>query len=235
MSSSVARVERAQRIEGEVAPELHPDLGADVAQDRRLEPRPREELGERRDPRGLRAVEFGERQPIALDMADDAGAFDLGRLIADPGDDRVDRQMAGDHAAGIDALEPMALVGTAVLEEIPPRDAVLGRERHRLGPKDRGDVGRDRRELVGLDPEHDEVGTAGVGDAVGRLDPGDDLLAALFQDEAALADRLQVLAARDDADLLPGRGEPGRDVAADRPCPNDGDVHPLVPQKTAPA
>ena len=102
--------ERAQRIEGQVAPELHPDLGADVAQDRRFEPRPREELGERRDPGGLRAVQFSERQPVALDMADDARAFDLGRLVADPGDDRIDRQLAGDHAAGIDTFEPMALV-----------------------------------------------------------------------------------------------------------------------------
>ena len=90
-----------------------------------------------------------------------------------------------------------------MLEEIPPRDAVLGRERDRLGPEDRGDVGRDRRELVGLHPEHDDVGTAGVGDAVGRLDPRDDLLAALFQDEAALADHLQVLAARDDVTFSP--------------------------------
>ena len=29
----------------------------------------------------LRAVDFGERQAIALDMADHAGAFDLRRLI----------------------------------------------------------------------------------------------------------------------------------------------------------
>ena len=190
-----------------------------------LKPAREEELGERRDAGALRAVDFGQRQAMALDMPDDARAFDLRRLIADAGDDGVDRQMAGDHAAGIDALEPMALVRAAVLEEIPPRDAVLGRQHHRLGREDRGDVGRDRRELVRLDPEHDEIGTADVGDAVGRLDPGDDLLAALLEYEAALADRLQVLAARDHADALAGRGEPGRDMAADRPCPDDGDVH----------
>ena len=38
------------------------------------------------------------------------GAFDLRRLVADGGDDGVDRQMASDHSAGIDALELNPLV-----------------------------------------------------------------------------------------------------------------------------
>ena len=134
--------------------------------------------------------------------------------------------MVGDHAAGIDALEPMALVRAAVLEEIPPGNAVLRCQHHRRRGEDRRDVGCDRGELVRLDPEHDEVGAAGFGDAVGRLDAGDDLLAALLEHETARADRLQLLAAGDDGDALAGRGKPGRDVAADRACPNDGDVHP---------
>ena len=80
---------------------------------------------ERRDARGLLAVDLGEREAIALDVADDSGALDLRRLIADGGDDGVDRQMVRDHAARIDAFEPDALVRPAVLEEIPPGYAVL--------------------------------------------------------------------------------------------------------------
>ena len=76
-----------------------------------------------------------------------------------------------------------------------------------------------------LDPEHDEVRAAGFGDAIGGFDACDDLFAALLQDEAALADRLQVRAARHDLDPLAGRGEPGRDMAADRARPDDRDVH----------
>ena len=91
-----------------------------------LEAGAREEFGERRDALALRAVDFGQRQAMALDVQDHAGAFDLRRLIADAGNDRVDRQMAGDDAAGIDALEALALVRAAVLEEIPPGNAVLG-------------------------------------------------------------------------------------------------------------
>ena len=53
----------------------------------------------------LRAVDFGQRQAMALDVLDHARALDLRRLIADGRDDGVDRQMVGDHAAGIDALE----------------------------------------------------------------------------------------------------------------------------------
>ena len=37
----------------------------------------------------------------------------------------------------------------------------------------------------------------------------------------------EVLAARHDLDALARRGELGRDVAADRACPDDGDVHAL--------
>ena len=102
--------QRAHGIEGEIAPELHPDFGAHVAERRRLEACSREELGQRRDALGLSAVDFGERQAMAFDVPDDSGAFDLRRLVADGGDDGVDRQMASDHAAGIDAFQPNALV-----------------------------------------------------------------------------------------------------------------------------
>ena len=217
--------ERADRIEGQIAPELRPDFGAHVGERRRLEARSREELGQRRDALGLLAVDFGDRQAMALDMPDDARALDLRRLVADGGDDGVDRQMASDHAAGIDALEPNAFVRAAMLEEIPPGNAVLRRHDHRRGRDDRGDFGCDRRELMRLDPEHDEVRAAGLGDAVRRLDARDDLFAVLLELEPAFADRLQMLPARHDLHALARRGELGRDVAADRACADDSDVH----------
>ena len=86
-------------------------------------------------------------------------------------------------------------------------------------------LGCDRRQLVRLDREHDEVRAAGLGDAIRRLDARDDLFAVLLQLEPAFADRLQMLAARHDLHALARRGELGRDVAADRACSDDGDVH----------
>ena len=105
MSSSVAWVSALTGLNVEIAPELRPDFGADVAERRRLEAGAREELRQRRDARGLPVVDLGEREAIAFDVPDHAGAVDLRRRIADGGDDGVDRQMVGDHAAWIDALE----------------------------------------------------------------------------------------------------------------------------------
>ena len=87
------------------------------------------------------------------------------------------------------------------------------------------DVGRDRRQLMRLDREHDKVRAAGFGDAIRRVDARDDLFAALLQHEAAFADGLQVLSACNDAHGFAGRGELGRQEAADRPRPDYGDVH----------
>ncbi len=63
------------------------------------------------------AVDFGKRKAMALDVPDDARAFDLRRLIADAGDDGVDRQIDGDDPAGIDAFELDAFVRSAMLEK----------------------------------------------------------------------------------------------------------------------
>src|SRR6185437_604421 len=183
--------ERAHWIEGQIAPELHPDFGAHVAQRRRPEARFGEQLGKRRDAFGPLAVDFGHWKAIPLDMPYDSRALDLRRLIADRGDDRLDRQMARYHPARIDALEANAFVGTRVLVEIPPGHAILGGHDCRGWRRDRGDLGCDRRQLMRLDREHDEVRAARVRNAIGRLDAGDNLLAVLLERKSAFADRLQ--------------------------------------------
>src|SRR5690606_11556456 len=75
--------ERAQGVEAEIAPELEPDLVADIIEDRRLEAGLRESraqgLGTRQGfPRRLANGEL-----VAIDMADDARLGDLGRGIDD--------------------------------------------------------------------------------------------------------------------------------------------------------
>src|ERR1700751_5869696 len=123
--------ERAYRIEGQNAPELHPDFGTHVGEHGRFEAGSREELGKSRDALGLLSVDFGDRQAMAFDMPDDARALDLRRLVADGGDDGVNRQMASDHSSGIDALKLNPLMRSAVLEEVPPRKTVLRHHQHR--------------------------------------------------------------------------------------------------------
>src|ERR1700722_2193291 len=74
--------QRAHRIEGQIAPELHPDFRAHVGERRRLEARSHKELGQRRDALSLLAIDFRDREAMALDMPNDARALDLRRLIA---------------------------------------------------------------------------------------------------------------------------------------------------------
>src|SRR6202042_454859 len=192
---------------------------------RRFEACSREEFGQSRDAPGLLAIDFGDRQAMAFDVPYDAWAFDLRRLVADSGDDGVDRQMASDNPAGIDALELNPLLRAAMLEKVPPRKTVLRRHERCRGRHDRGDLGCDRRQLMRLDPEDAKIGAAGFGDPVRRLDPCDDLFAVLLEREPVFADRLQVLPARHDRPALARRGELGRNMAADRAGADDRDVH----------
>src|SRR5207248_4996721 len=53
--------ERADRVEGEIAPRLEPDLGADVLEDAGLEPGADEEIVDALDALRLAAVELADR------------------------------------------------------------------------------------------------------------------------------------------------------------------------------
>ena len=84
--------QRRDRVEGEVAPELDPDLVADVGADRRLQPGRDQLLARAACALGLLARRLAEREAVAVDMADDAGRLDLGRGI----DDAADRALRPD-------------------------------------------------------------------------------------------------------------------------------------------
>jgi hypothetical protein len=56
---------------------------------------------------------------------DDARRDHFGGGIKDTPHDTVDRQMIGDDTAAIDAFKTPPLVGIAMLEEVPPGNAVF--------------------------------------------------------------------------------------------------------------
>ena len=93
-------------------------------------------LAKASDTRRIRSLfepsSLGEREAVALDVTNDAGSLDLRRRIDDAGDDAVDRQIVGDDAAGIDALEAHAFMRAAMAEKIPPGNAVLRRQHERF-------------------------------------------------------------------------------------------------------
>ena len=124
--------QRADGIEAEVAPELDPELAPDVGNDRRLEAGLLQGLGNALRPLGLRVVDLGDGEAVALDVLDDARLGDFGGRVNDAAEHAIGRQIVGDDAARIDALEAPAFVLAAVLHEVPPGDAVLRREHDRI-------------------------------------------------------------------------------------------------------
>ena len=125
------------RVEGQVPPQLHPDVAPDVAADRGPEAGGDQRFGEAGDAIAAFPRRLAERKAVALDMADHAGRFDLGRRIDDAADDAGRIEARPDRAAGVDRLEAGPRERPAVTKEVPPGHAVLRRDHGRLRPEQR--------------------------------------------------------------------------------------------------
>ena len=148
----------AERVEGDVAPELDPDLAADAAAQRRAQAGVDQRLRQRRDALGAGAVRLAQAEAVVIDVADHARRFDLAGGIDDAADHALRADRVPDAAAGVDGLD--AAVGvTAPVEavEVPPGHAVLRRDDGGLGPEQRRDGVERGRDRVRLDGEDDVV------------------------------------------------------------------------------
>ena len=92
--------ERGQRVKAEVAPQLDPDVVADVVIQAWLQPARGERVGELGQALARLTIRFAETELIAVDVLDDARLRDLGRRIDGGADD----------ALGTDRI-PLAVVG----------------------------------------------------------------------------------------------------------------------------
>src|SRR4051812_48867191 len=90
------------RIEGDVAEQLHPDLVAKPRGDGASETGRDQRFSELLRAFRLRAVRLAKAQAIALDMADDAGLDDVGREVCKRANDAPRLDRCRDDAAGID-------------------------------------------------------------------------------------------------------------------------------------
>ena len=143
-------------------------------------------------------------------MTDNAGAHDLRRRINDAGDHSVERQIVRDNSAWIDAFQAGALIGTSMLEEVPPRNPILHGEHRGLRTHDRGKVAYYRRNLVRLHAEDNQVLLADAGDTITRRYARNDLLAFFQQRKTVLDNAHQMRAAGNDAHILTRMGKFGK-------------------------
>ena len=126
-----------------------------------------------------------------------------------------------------------ALERSALFVEVPPRNPVLHREDRRVVAAERVEVAGDRGDLMRLHGEDDEILHAGVGCSLMRGDRAGDDLESVFADDAhaALANRVEIGAARDEGHVLAGGGEPSAHVSADCSGADDRDLHARVPRE----
>ena len=85
------------------------------------------------DARGLLAVEFADREAVALDMVDDARRGRRRRRIDHAADQAFRVDMPGQDAGGIEAFQLVVVVLAAEPLEVPPGQAVLHRQHDGVG------------------------------------------------------------------------------------------------------
>src|ERR1700692_2150355 len=119
--------ERADGIEGQIAPELEPDLGANIVEDWSLESRLSEALRNLGNAYAARPVELSDRESISFDVFHHARRDQLGGWIHDTADHPLGRNLPADDAGRIDAAHSAAGQFASMLVEVPVGDAVLHR------------------------------------------------------------------------------------------------------------
>src|SRR5271157_1928724 len=222
---------RTDRIEADVAPELEPDLGADVADHRRLESRLAEKLRDHLYSRRLRAVQFANRESVALDLANQPRRDDLGGRVDHAADHAIHLDMGSDHSARIDGLDPRPRVRPGKPEKIPPGDAVLHGHHDRVATEERSHLAGHPSDLVGFHRQDDNILHTGLGDVVGGSDRARMPLGAILQDQPdpIFPCRLQACSAADESHLLSNQSKLNADHPSDRASPNYTNLHEMVP------
>ena len=152
--------ERADRVEGDVAEQLDPDLVAEARRHRAAQAGGDQRVGQPLGPLALAAVGLAQAEAVALDVADHARLGQVGGEVGERSDDAAVLDGAGDDAAGIDPLQPQVVQLAADALEVPPRDAVLGADDDGVGSEQRRERRRQRGQRVGLHAEDDDVGVA---------------------------------------------------------------------------
>src|SRR5262249_22509625 len=147
----------ADRIERDVAEQLHPHLVAEACGDRTPKSGGDQGLGNPPQSLRLRPVRLAEADLVPFGVPNHAGLDDVRREIGERPDDAARLDGRGDDAARIDALEPDAFELAAEAVKIPPRDAVLRADDDRVGTEERAKRRSECGQTVRLDAEKHDV------------------------------------------------------------------------------
>src|SRR5262245_7414044 len=217
--------QRADRVEGDIAEQLDPDLVAKARRNRTAKPGSNQRFDDSAQPVGLRAVGFAEADLVAFGMPDHARLHDVGREVGQRADDAPGLDRRGDDTSWIDPLQAEAIEFTAVRLEIPPRDAVLRADNHRVGAEEGPQLRRERRQAVSLDTQHDDVGVTDGTQIAGHFGPDFEVSKRAYHPQPALLHGAEMWTAREEQNVVTASSQQSADVTADRAGAGDDELH----------
>ncbi len=175
--------EGTDRVECHVAPELQPDLGADVIEHRRFQAGPGQRVSHTLHPLAGGSIRLAYRKPIALDMLDDTVRDELGRRIHDAADHPLPGNVLPDHTCWISAVHAGTCQLAAMTMKVPIRNTVLHWDNHCIVTEQFRDIGCNRCNLVSLHGEDDHILRSGSSIVRDCIDARQRLLSAIRHDE----------------------------------------------------
>jgi hypothetical protein len=113
-----------KRVEGAVAPQLDPDLAADVAADRALEAAAIMVLDKRFHAFAAAAVEFAQAEAVAFDQAHHAWGHQFAGRVDHAADEAFGFNVPRDQATRVQAVQAAAFKRADQLVEVPPGHTV---------------------------------------------------------------------------------------------------------------
>jgi hypothetical protein len=212
--------DRRDRIHRHVAPELVPDVVADVGGVRRVEARVREEIDDFLRALAAPAPRLADDEALPRRVLHEAGLRRRGAGMHDAADHPVEGDGRRDGTIRIDARESARESVEALAE--PPRNAVHRRHHPRSRAEERRDGRGDLRERGSLHGDDHQVLGAEIGRAVARAGARLQGAAGPRHAPAVAAQRLERRAARERAHLGAPRD---RQLRADETADGAGTGH----------
>jgi hypothetical protein len=217
--------QRADRVEGDVAEQLHPDFVPEPGRHRRAQASRDQRFGERPGALGPEPARFAQAQAIPFGVVNHSRLRDVCREISQRADDALRLDRLRDHAARIHSLEMQTVQFAWVMLKVPPRDAVLRADHDRVRSQQWPELGRKSRQTVRLHAEHHDVRMAD------RVQVADnfrfDFEVAVRADDAEsfLLHRAQVRATGEQHDICTRFREARADVSANGAGPRNRNPH----------
>ncbi len=233
-SRSVAPVMADSGLKVALPRSFNQNLIPEIAFDRSLEPCTTKRCRDQAAPLALGAVRLPKRKPRALVMQYDARPYDRRRAIDDAAYGRIGWEGPGDYRARVDGFDDHTVEGTAVFLEVPPGNAVLGRDKCGPGPKQLPETGRDLRQGVRLQTDENDVCAFDNPPVVRHRRPRLEVAALRHYPYPVLAHLVQVLTSGDQRHVGAAAMESGANEGADGTRAEDDELHEPLPVNVLP-